>query len=67
MKKTLLAFVVLAGFAATPRSAIAGCTVELGDCYIRAAKVDGFWSRSAAGLDCELDYADCVRRKLLGR
>ena len=67
VKKILMAFVVLAGFAATPSPAIAGCTTDLGDCYARAAKVDSFWYRWAAGIDCELDYTECVRRKLIGR
>ena len=64
--KTLpLALVLLAGVAA-PRPAMAGCTTDLGDCYGRAAKVDSFWYRWASGLDCELDYAECVRIKLIG-
>jgi hypothetical protein len=67
VKKTLLALVVLAGFAAAPTPAIAGCTTDLGDCYIRAAKIDSFWYRWASGLDCELDYTDCVRRRIIGR
>jgi hypothetical protein len=67
VKKTLFAFVVLVGFAAAPTPAIAGCTTELGDCYVRAAKEDSFWYRWAAGIDCELDYTDCVRRHVIGR
>jgi hypothetical protein len=67
LKKTLFALVVLAGFAAAPSPAIAGCTTELADCYVRAAKEDSFWYRWAAGLDCELDYTDCVRRRIIGR
>jgi len=66
VKKTLLALVVLAGFAAAPRPAMAGCTTDLADCYGRAAGIDSFWYRWAAGLDCELDYAECVRIKLIG-
>jgi hypothetical protein len=66
VKKVLFALVVLTGFAA-PRSAMAGCTTDLLDCFGRAAKSDSFWYRSAAGLDCELDYTDCVRRRLIGR
>ena len=31
-----------------------------------AAKIDSFWYRFAAGLDCELDYVECVRVKLIG-
>jgi len=67
VKKTLLALVVLAGFAATPQTAMAGCATDLINCYGRAAGIDSFWYRSAAGLDCELDFTDCARRKLIGR
>jgi hypothetical protein len=66
VKKVLFALVVLAGFAA-PRPAMAGCTTDLLDCFGRAARQDSFWYRSAAGLDCELDYTDCVRRRIIGR
>ena len=69
VKKTVLALVVLLGFVAVPRSAMAapGCTTTLGECYEKAAKIDGFWYRWAAGIDCELDYTDCVRRRIIGR
>jgi hypothetical protein len=67
VKKTLLTLVVLAGFAAAPQPALAGCTTDLADCYGRAAGIDSFWYRWAAGIDCELDYTDCVRRRLIGR
>jgi len=68
MKNTLLALVVLAGFAAAPRSAsAAACATDLINCYGRAAGIDSFWYRTAAGLDCELDFTDCVRRKVIGR
>lgn len=66
VKKVLLTLVVLAGLVAVPRSAMAGCTVQLAECYEAAAKIDSFWYRWAAGLDCELDYAECVRIKLIG-
>jgi hypothetical protein len=65
-EKLLFAFVLLAGVAAAPRPAIAGCTSDLSDCYVRAANIDGFWERWAAGIDCELDYADCIRNVLIG-
>jgi hypothetical protein len=42
------------------------CTRDLLDCYGRAAKEDSFWYRWADGLDCELQYAGCVRRALVG-
>jgi hypothetical protein len=66
VKKILFAAVVLMGSVAVPRSAMAGCTTDLADCYERAAQVEGFWYRWAAGLDCELDFAECVRIKLVG-
>jgi hypothetical protein len=66
VKKVLLMSVVLGALVAAPRSAMAGCTTQLGDCYQSAAQIDSFWYRWAAGLDCELDYAECVRVKLLG-
>lgn len=66
MKKMLFALVLLSGLAAAPRSAMAGCTTDLADCYGRAAAIDSFWYRWAAGLDCELDYTECVRVKVIG-
>ena len=66
VKRILFAFMLLAGLAAAPRPAMAGCTTDLADCYERAARIDSFWYRWAAGLDCELDYAECVRIKLVG-
>ena len=67
VKKIVVTLLVLSGAVAVPRSATAGCTTALADCYTAAAKVDSFWYRWAAGLDCELDYTDCVREKLIGR
>ena len=66
VKKTLFALVVLCGFVGAPRPAIAGCTTDLADCYFAAAQIDSFWYRWAAGLDCELDYTECVRIKVVG-
>lgn len=66
VKKVLFAAFVLAGLVAAPRPALAGCTTNLADCYVRAAKEDSFWYRWAMGLDCELDYVECVREKLIG-
>jgi hypothetical protein len=39
----------------------AGCFTNLGHCFYRAAVVDSFWWRWAAGLDCELGFLGCVR------
>jgi len=66
VKKIVLALVVLSGIVASPRPAIAGCTTDFADCYIAAAKIDSFWYRWAAGLDCELDFTECTRVKLIG-
>jgi hypothetical protein len=72
MVKSLLNLAVLAGLVALmpPPSAhamVGGCTTTLAECYEAAAKIDNFWYRWAAGLDCELDYAECVRIKVTGR
>ena len=66
VKKTLLAGVVMVGLMAVPRPVLAGCTTTLSDCMVAAAKIDSAWYRFAAGLDCELDYVECVREKLIG-
>ena len=66
VKKSLLGVFVLAGLVAAPRPAMAGCGMDLLDCYGRAAKIDNFWYRTAAGLDCEFDYADCLRQRVVG-
>jgi hypothetical protein len=66
LKKLLLSAVVLTGVMGVPRAAMAGCSSDLLDCYTAAAKIDSFWYRTAAGLDCELDYAVCVRQTLIG-
>jgi hypothetical protein len=66
VKKVLLSAVVLMGCMAVPRAAMAGCGGDLLDCYTAAAQIDNFWYRSAAGLDCELQYAGCIRLVLIG-
>jgi len=69
MVKRLLLSAALAipAIAGMPQPAFAQrCATDLLDCYGRAAKIDNFWYRTAAGLDCELDFAECVRVKLFG-
>jgi hypothetical protein len=67
VKKAVVMVAVIAGFVSAPRPALAQtCTRDLLDCYTRAAKDDNFWYRWADGLDCELQYAGCVRRVLVG-
>ena len=66
VKNVLVCAFVLAGFVGTARPVLADCTNDLLDCYTRAAKIDNFWYRTAAALDCELDFASCVRLLLVG-
>jgi hypothetical protein len=66
VRKILLTAIVLVGAMAVPRPAIAGCTTNMLQCFEAAAKIDSFWYRWAAGLDCELDYVECTRVKLIG-
>ena len=67
MKKLLLTLSVAAALNAVPTPAIAGCTDELAACFYRVAARDSFMSRWTGGIDCELDYVECARRKILGR
>jgi hypothetical protein len=62
----LVCVVVLSGLVTMPRLVFAGCNGDLLDCYGRAAQIDNFWYRTAAGLDCELDYASCLRLAMIG-
>ena len=66
VKKMMFCVFLLTGVVAAPHQAMAGCSMDLLDCYTRAAKIDSFWYRTAAGLDCELQYAGCVRQTLIG-
>jgi hypothetical protein len=62
----LLGILVLAAMSATTQPIHAACATGLLDCYQHAAGVDSFWYRWAAGLDCELDFVECARVKLVG-
>ena len=70
VKRVMLLFVILVGLLAVPQPARAddggGCTTTLLQCYEKAAKIDSFWYRWAAGLDCEIQYAGCVRETVMG-
>ena len=65
-KFIVLGILAVCALAGSARSAQAGCSTELLDCYHRAANIDSFWSGWAAGLDCELEYVECARIKLIG-
>lgn len=43
------------------------CFQNLSDCYFRAAARHSIWDLWLAGLDCELTFADCTRRAVIGR
>lgn len=66
MKKLFLVLVLAAAINAVPSAAFAGCFSELGNCYNEAAKIDSWVGRWLAGLDCELDFIECTRIKLVG-
>ena len=51
----------------TPAHAQFACNENLRSCYFRAALADSWWLMWAMGMDCELNYADCTRRALIGR
>ena len=65
-KWMLLGVLAVAALVVHARPAQAGCFTDLADCYQRAANIDSFWYRWAAGLDCELDLIECTREKLIG-
>jgi len=59
---------VLALVMGTGRTAHAAeCFADLRSCYIKAAGFGDWVWIWVAGLDCELDFTECFRVKLLGR
>ena len=48
------------------RAMEASCNTSLLNCYQAAARIDSFWYRWAAGLDCEFNYVECARKTLVG-
>lgn len=53
---------------ADARPASAGCFMGLKSCYYRVAAAHTDWlDLWLAGMDCELDFTDCVRRAIIGR
>ncbi len=66
MKKLFVVLLLGAALNAVPAPALAGCFEDLGNCYNEAAKVDSWVSRWLAGLDCELDFVECTRIKIVG-
>jgi len=66
MKRVMLVLVLGAALNAVPSAAFAGCFEDLANCYYEAAKRDSWVSRWLAGLDCELDFIECTREKIIG-
>jgi hypothetical protein len=48
-------------------AAAAGCFVNLRTCYYAAANAMDWLDLWLMGLDCELDFTDCMRREIIGR
>jgi hypothetical protein len=44
-----------------PPARAANCIQNYAECLVRAADLDTWWQRSAAGIDCYLDTVACVR------
>lgn len=59
----LLALLILSN--AQPAQAMP-CFTDLANCWYRAAAVERFWYRWAAGLDCELGLVSCMRQDIIG-
>lgn len=69
MKKVMFVLVLAAAINAAPvpvSASEAGCFEGLANCMEQAATRDSWFSRWLAGLDCELDFVQCMREKLVG-
>lgn len=70
MKKAMFVLVLVSAINAVPVPANAfseaGCFEELSNCMHEAATRDSWFSRWLAGMDCELDFVECTREKLVG-
>lgn len=47
--------------AAAPPARGANCIQNYAECLVKAADLQTWWQRSAAGIDCYLDGVACVR------
>ena len=65
-KLMVLGLFTVAALTSAVRTADARCATGLADCYYSAANVDSFWYRWAAGIDCELNFIECSRIKIMG-
>jgi hypothetical protein len=53
--------VVAAGLTLSTPASGASCIQQYAECLVRAADLDTWWQRSAAGIDCYLDTISCLR------
>jgi hypothetical protein len=62
----LMAAVVAAPLLASPPVARASddCLLDYANCVDGASDLQGFWSRSGAGIRCYLDLLSCLQRRL---
>ena len=75
MKNTLIkrlvqflpALAIAAFILSDAKPASAGCFMRLKDCYATAANQRDWLDMWLMGMDCELDFTDCVRRAIIGR
>lgn len=67
MKKVVFVLLMTAGAGLLPANAFAGCFEDAANCFYAASRHDSFVWRTLAALDCELDLAECTRKKVIGR
>ena len=53
---------VVAGLAVASPAQGSSCILNYAECLVRAADLDTWWQRSAAGIDCYLDTVACLKR-----
>jgi hypothetical protein len=57
----LVSGLAVAGVAVSAPASGAECIQRYAECLVRAADLDTWWRRSAAGIDCYLDAVYCLR------
>lgn len=57
----LVSGLALSGLAVSAPASGARCIQLYAECLVRAADLDTWWQRSAAGIDCYLDAVSCLR------
>ncbi|MDP6580166.1 MAG: hypothetical protein QF681_05875 [Vicinamibacterales bacterium] len=65
-RAVLIAMAAIWMLGATPTRVYAGCFGNASKCFRGTTTEHGFWDRFFKALDCELDFVECVRIKVLG-